>query len=169
MKNIVRCGAAAAALTAALAAAPAFAAADANANLGVEATVTANCTVSTLPVAFGNVDVTSGQAVQGTGSISVTCTNGSAWIAKADAGTGSGADLTSRKMASGANLLNYSLFADSARTQLWGDGVEGATTTIDDTGTGTAQTKTIYGLIPAGQTGVQAGDYADTVQVTVTY
>jgi spore coat protein U-like protein len=167
MKNIVRCGAAAA-LSAAFAVAPASAS-DANSSLTVNATVSSNCTVSTSAVAFGDVDVTSGQAVQGTGSVSVTCTNGTAWTAAADAGAGLGADLASRKMANGANLLNYSLFIDSSRTQLWGDGVEGATATFSDTGTGTAQTQTVYGLIPAGQTGVQAGAYTDTVQVTVTY
>ncbi len=168
MKSIVRRGTAAAVLAAAFAAAPAFAA-DAGSSLEVNATVTANCTVSTSPVAFGDVDVTSGQAVHGAGSVSVTCTNGTAWTAAADAGAGSGADLASRKMANGANLLNYSLFTDSARTQVWGDGIEGATATFSDTGTGTAQTKTVYGLITGGQTGVPAGGYADTVQVTVSY
>jgi spore coat protein U-like protein len=167
MKNIVRCGVAAA-LAAAVAASPAYAT-DTTSSLGVSSTVTANCTVSTLPVAFGNVDVTSGQAVQGTGSISVTCTSGTAWTAAANAGAGTGADLSTRKMANGANLLNYSLYTDSARTLIWGDGVAGATATFGDTGTGTAQTKTVYGLIPAAQTGVPAGAYADTVQVTVTY
>jgi len=165
MKNFVR---GAAAFIAALAGAPAFAT-DATSSLDVNATVTANCTVSTTAVAFGNVDVTSGQAAQGTGSVIVTCTNGTAWSAAADAGAGAGADLTHRKMASGANQLGYSLFTDSSRTQLWGDGVEGATSTFSGTGTGSAQTKTVYGLIAAGQTGVPAGDYADAVQVTVSY
>jgi spore coat protein U-like protein len=168
MKNIVHYGTAAAALAAALVAAPAFAA-DTGATLDVNATVTADCTVSTAAVAFGNVDVTSGQAVQGTGSVSVTCTNGTAWTAAADEGAGSGAGLATRKMTNGAELLNYSLFTDSARTQIWGDGVAGATTTFAGTGTGTAQTKTVYGLIPAGQTGISAGEFADTVQVTVFY
>ena len=168
MRNIVRCGTAAAVLAVAFAAAPAFAT-DTGASLDVNATVSANCTVSTSAVAFGDVDVTSGQAVQGTGDISVTCTSGTAWTAAADSGAASGADLATRKMANGANLLNYRLFTDSARTQLWGDGVEGATATFSDTGSGTAQTKTVYGLIPAGQTGVPAGEYADTVLVTVSY
>ena len=167
MNNIVRRGAVAAALSVA-SAAPAFAT-NATSSLDVSASVTANCTVSTAPVAFGDVDVTSGQAVQGTGSVSVTCTNGTPWTAVADAGAGTGADLSTRKMANGTNLLDYRLFTDSARTQVWGDGVSGATATLSDTGTGTAQTKTVYGVIPAGQTGIPAGDYADTVQVTVAY
>ncbi|MFN3389639.1 MAG: spore coat U domain-containing protein [Allosphingosinicella sp.] len=168
MNNFVRRGAAAAILAAAFAAPPAFAA-DEGSSLQVNATVTANCSVSTSAVAFGDVDVTSGQAVPGTGSVSVTCTNGTAWTAAADAGAGSGADLATRKLANGANLLNYSLFTDSARTQLWGDGIEGATALFSDTGTGTAQTKTVYGLVAGGQTGAPAGEYADTVQVTVSY
>jgi spore coat protein U-like protein len=168
MKNIVRCGAAVTAAVVALAAAPAFAA-EATSSLDVNATVTANCTVSTAAVAFGSVDVTSGQAAQGTGSVIVTCTSGTAWSAAADAGTGTGADLGDRKMASGANLLGYRLFTDAGHTQVWGDGVEGATALFSGIGSGTAQAKTVYGLIPAGQSGVPAGDYADTVQVTVSY
>jgi spore coat protein U-like protein len=165
MKNFVRCTVVAALASAA---APAFAA-DAGSSLDVNATVSANCTVSTTAVAFGNVDVTSGQAVPGTGDISVTCTSGTAWTAAADAGAGAGADLAIRKMSDGSNLLDYRLFTDPARSQIWGDGIEAATATFASTGTGTAQSKTVYGLIPAGQTGVPAGEYADTVQVTVSY
>ena len=168
MKTMIRCGAAATAIIAVSAAAPAFAT-DATSSLDVNATATANCTVSTAAVAFGNVDVTAGQAAQGTGSVIVTCTNGTAWSAAADAGAGTGASLSNRKMTSGANLLGYGLFTDAGHTQVWGDGVGGSTALFSGTGSGTAQTKTVYGLIPAGQSGVPAGDYADTVQVTVTY
>ena len=70
-------------------------------------------------------------------------------------------------MTSGANLLNYALYTDSGRTTLWGDGVTGST--IDDTGTGTAQSNTIYGEVLAAQASAPAGSYADTVVVTVTY
>jgi len=65
------------------------------------------------------------------------------------------------------HLLDYALYTDSGRTTIWGDGTDGAT--IDDTGTGSAQAKTIYGTVLAGQPGVPAGSYADTVAVTVTY
>ena len=149
-------------------AAPAYAQ-TASSNLGVSATVTDNCTVSTSPVAFGNVDATSGANVDATGGISVTCTNGTAWSASADAGAGTGAPLASRKLADGANLLNYSLYTEATRTTLWGDGVGGTTATIDGTGTGVAQASTIYARVPSGQTSVPAGSYADTVAVTVTY
>jgi spore coat protein U-like protein len=144
-------------------------AATATGTLSSTATVTSNCTVSTTTVAFGNVDVTSGSAVNSTGGISVTCTNGTAWAASANAGAGTGASLATRKMANGANLLNYVLYTDSARTTVWGDGAGGTTATLSDTGSGSAQAKTIYATVPAGQTSLPAGSYSDTVTVTITY
>lgn len=144
-------------------------AAETTSTLDVSATVTANCVVSTTALAFGNVDVTSGSNVDGTGGISVTCTSGTGWAASANAGSGTGASLATRKMANGANLLNYALYTDSARTTVWGDGVGGTTGTISGTGSGSAQASTIYGRVPSGQTSLPAGSYADTVTVTVTY
>lgn len=140
----------------------------AGANLGTSAEVTANCAVSTSPIAFGNVDVTTGAAVLGTGGISVVCTNGTDWSASADAGVGADATLAVRKMSDGAETLNYALYTEATRTTVWGDGVS-STATIDGTGSGVAQNSVIYGRISAAQTGVSAGSYADTVAVTVTY
>lgn len=151
---------------AAVAAQPAFAATTSS-NLGVSATVTSTCVVTTSAVAFGNVDVTPGTAVNGTGGISVICTSGTAWAASADAGQGLGALLTTRKMTSGTNLLDYGLYTDSGHTTSWGNGITGST--ISDTGSGSAQAKTVYGQILASQAGKPAGAYADTVAVTVTY
>jgi spore coat protein U-like protein len=151
---------------AALAATPAYAATD-TANLGVSAEVISNCEVSTTPVAFGNVNVVSGSNVDATGGLSVTCTTGTAWEATADAGLGTGATLASRKMADGAELLNYALYTNAGRTTVWGDG--DVTSSFSDTGNGAAQASTIYARIPAGQTSVPVGSYADTVTVTVTY
>ncbi len=137
-------------------------------NLSVNATVTANCTISTSALNFGSVDTMSASAVDGTGGISVTCTNGTGWTAAADVGTGSGATFASRRMSQGANVLSYSLYTNAARTNVWGDGT-GSTVTIGNTGTGAAQNVTIYGRIPGSQGSTPAGAYADTVSVTVTY
>ncbi|MDB5711256.1 MAG: spore Coat Protein domain protein [Sphingomonas bacterium] len=142
-------------------------AAETSSTMGVSATVTSNCAVSTTPIAFGNIDVTTGTAVDNTGGISVTCTNGTAWAAAADAGLGVGGTITTRKMTSGSDLLNYGLYTDSGHTTVWGDGTDGSTTT--GTGTGTAQATTIYGRVLASQNAAPAGSYADTVAVTLTY
>lgn len=137
-------------------------------SLSVSAKVTANCTVSTNAVAFGSVDTLSGSNVDASGGISVTCTNGTGWAATADAGGGTGATFASRKMASGSNLLSYSLYTDASRTSVWGDGTS-STAKIANTGTGSAQTVPVYGRVFTGQTSAPAGDYADVVNVTVTY
>ena len=150
-----------------LAAQPALAT-DSTGSLSVNATITSNCAVTTTTVAFGSIDVTLNTAVDATGGISVTCTSGTAWTAKADAGTGgAGTSLTHRKM-TGPDKLSYDLFTDSARTTKWGDGITSGTGAITGTGTGSADTKTIYGRVRAGST-ARAGSYADTVTVTVTY
>jgi spore coat protein U-like protein len=137
-------------------------------SLGVNATVTANCTISTTALAFGNVNTLSGSNVDGTGGLSITCTNGTGWSASADLGGGTGASFASRKMAFGSELLNYSLYTDSARSSVWGDGT-GSTSLFSGTGNGSSQAVTVYGRVPSGQTSVPAGSYADTVAVTVTY
>lgn len=139
-------------------------------SLGVSATVTSNCALSTTAVAFGNINVTANSNTDNTGGLSVTCTSGTAWTASADAGVGTGATLATRVMLNGTNALNYALYTDSARTTVWGSGATGSSTsTITGTGTGAAQANTIYARVPSGQTGVPAGAYADTVGVTVTY
>lgn len=152
----------------ALAATPAYAATTTD-SLGVSATVSASCSVTTTPVAFGSVNVLSGSDVDATGGLSVTCTNGTAWSATADEGASTGATLATRKMANGLNFLNYALYVDSGRTSIWGDGLLGVTGTYSGTGTGSAQANTIYARVPSGQGTLPAGSYADTVTVTVTY
>ena len=142
---------------------------DSTGSLSVNATITSNCAVSTTTVAFGNIDVTLNTTVDATGAISVTCTNGVAWTAKANAGTGgAGTSLTHRKM-TGTGKMSYDLYTDAARTTKWGDGVTSGTATFAGTGTGSAQGQTVYGRVRNGQTGVTAGNYSDTVTVTVTY
>jgi spore coat protein U-like protein len=140
----------------------------ASGSLATSATVTANCTVSTSALAFGNVDSTSASNVDATGGLSITCTNGSAWTASAGVGAGSGASYANRRMTAGSDLLNYNIYTSAARTTVWGDGTA-STGTIGGTGSGSAQSVTVYGRIAGGQTGVPVGSYADTVAVTISY
>ena len=154
-------------LLAAVAPVPALAATTSS-TLNVDATVTANCTVSTSALSFGNVDPLSGSDVDGSGGITVTCTNGTDWSAAAGVGSGSGATYAARRMSAGSDLLGYNIYTNAGRTTVWGDGT-GTTATIDNTGTGAAQNVTVYGRVPSGQTSVPPGGYSDTVAVTVTY
>jgi spore coat protein U-like protein len=137
-------------------------------NLGVSATVTANCSVTASPVAFGNVDTLSATPVLGTGSVSVTCTNGTGWTATSDVGGGSGATFAVRRMTFSGNTLNYTLYRDAARAEVWGDGT-GSTFSVGGTGSGAAQSFTVYGRVPGSQASAPPGGYSDTVGVTITY
>ncbi len=147
------------AAVAAIAAQPALAAD--TAELGVSATVTEACNVTTSPVAFGSIDVTTAGNVDATGGFSVICTSGTAWTAAADAGNGTGASTAARKMMDGSNILNYALYNEVGRTTNF--------VSATGTGTGAAQASTIYGRVASGQTGVPAGSYADSVTISLTY
>lgn len=131
----------------------------------VTATVNATCNISTSPLAFGVYDPSS--AKDGTTTLGVTCTNGTAYNIGLDAGTGSGATIDSRKMTSGAGTLTYSLFSNSGRTTTWGNTV--GTNTVAGTGSGSQQSLTVYGRITSNQTSAIAGSYSDTITVTVTF
>ena len=133
----------------------------------VSATVDNNCTVSATNLDFGSyntlLNITPTDA---TNAITVTCTLGTAYNIGLDAGTGSGATVTARKLSSGGNTLNYSLYQDALRTTVWGSTV--GTNTVAGTGTGLAVAHNVYGRIPASQN-VGSGTYTDTITVTITY
>ena len=137
---------------------PAAAAATATTTFAVTATVQATCTVSATAMAFG---IYTAAVAPSTSTVSVTCTNTTPYTVSLDAGTATGATVTNRSMESGAVLLGYGLFSDSAHS------VNFATTT-SLTGNGASQPITIYGQIPAGEY-VTPGSYTDTITVTVTY
>ncbi|MEZ5663368.1 MAG: spore coat U domain-containing protein [Burkholderiaceae bacterium] len=129
----------------------------------VTATVSAACVVTTLPVAFGVYNPTLGTVLDGTGTVSVTCTNGTAYTVGLDGG--SQADVAARAMVNGADLLSYQLYSDALRASAWGDTVGQL---VSATGTGLPVSHTVYGRVAASQN-VPAGSYSDTVNVTVTY
>lgn len=135
----------------------------------VGATVADSCSVSASNLAFGNIDplLNSTTATDATTTISVTCANGTAYNVGLNAGTATGATVTARKMTSGTNTLDYALYSDSGRTTNWGNTV--GTDTVAGTGSGAAQSLTVYGRVPSGQVSAQTGSYSDTITVTVTY
>jgi len=161
------------AVAVAIGAAPGTDAATATSNLSVTATVAANCTISTAPVAFGAYDPVSANAstaLNGAGSVSVTCTTGASANVTLGQGSNAGGGSTDaapvrRLKDSGTDFLSYSLYSDSGRTTVWGNTVG---TGVAHTGTGTLTALNVYGTIAAGQS-VPAGNYSDTVVATVTF
>jgi len=138
----------------------------ANPTFTVSATVTSNCIVSAATLNFGTQGVLVAN-VDATTTVSVTCTQAVAYTVGLDAGTGSGATVAARKMTGPASAtVTYSLYRDSARTQVWGQTI--GTDTIAGTGSGSAQVSTVYGRTPP-QTTPAPGTYTDTIVVTITY
>ena len=136
--------------------------------LTVEADVVAHCTVSAGSIDFPDVNPLSGTNVDGSGAFSITCTNGTGWSAAAGIGSGSGASYTARKMTFGANTLNYNLYTSGTYGTVWGDG-SASTGLLSGIGTGAAQSTTVYGRVPTGQTTARPGTYGDSVSITITY
>jgi spore coat protein U-like protein len=134
--------------------------------LNTSATVTKDCTVSANPLSFGSSVGVLSSAITATTTISATCTNtGSYTIALNKGVNGS---LTNREMtSSGGAVVNYQLYMDSGYSIIWGDGTSGTSTT-GATGTGSSQSYTVYGEVPA-QTTPAPGSYSDTITVTVSY
>src|SRR5947209_8706739 len=132
----------------------------------VQMTITTSCTiVSASTLDFGTQGVLTANVDQ-TSTVQVQCTNTTPYNIGLNAGTGTGATVSNRKMTSGANTVNYSLYSNAGRTTNWGNTV--CTDTVSSTGNGAAQSFTVYGRVPA-QTTPAPGAYTDTITVTVTY
>lgn len=147
--------------------APAAYAATAQTTFSVTATVLASCSVSAGTLAFGNYTPTSGSPADATSTVDITCTNGTPYTVALDGGS-TESNVAARAMSdTNAHTLSYEIYTDSARATVWGDGT-GSTVAQSGTGSGVAQPLTAYGRVPASQF-VTAGNYSDTVTVTVSY
>ena len=154
---------------------PSAVAGTATANLTVTLTVTAACTINAATLAFPSTAGTSltTTAVTASTTVSVTCTNSSPY----SIGMGQGANYSAatNRMANGVNYIPYGLFLDAAWTQAWSTTTfaascsGGASTCSLGTGTGSAQSVTIYGKVPTVATAPAPGAYTDTVVMTITY
>ena len=132
----------------------------------VQVAIIASCTInSASTLNFGSQGVLIAN-VDNTSTLQVQCTNTTPYNIGLDAGTGTGATVAVRKMTSGANTVNYSLYSDSGRTTVWGNTI--GTNTVAATGNGAAQSYTVYGRVTA-QTTPAPATYTDTITVTVTY
>jgi spore coat protein U-like protein len=153
-----------------LIAAPSFAAT--SANVEISATVVSSCSITALPVAFGNYDALSVTPKDATGSVDVSCSVGSLpkiWLDQGlHAGSGSTAAAPVRRMINGTtNFLGYQLYQETTRTLVWGGTDLTSPAAIPATGL-TAVTSTIYGRVPVNQTST-VGSYTDTVVATVNF
>jgi len=132
-----------------------------------------SCGVSTTGVAFGAYDPILGQARDTSGTISVSCTGNSgdavSYSILLSAGDGT---FSSRVMAGSAVPLQYNLYTDIARSQVWGDGTGGTIVVSDSyslSSSPTVRNYTVYGRIPSGETNITAAAYSDSITITLNY
>ncbi|WP_206956029.1 Csu type fimbrial protein [Trinickia acidisoli] len=140
----------------------------ATAQFTVSLTLQGNCTISANPLNFGTNGVLSSAVNQQT-TVSVTCTNTTPYNVGLDGGTVSGSTVTSRLLAGTASgntstTVGFQLYQDSGHSTVWGN-TQGSNT-VGGTGTGSAQSITIYGQVPA-QTTPQPDTYQTTITATV--
>jgi spore coat protein U-like protein len=165
---------ASAVLIAAASATPAMAGA-ATSNLDVSANVPVSCNISTSPLVFGAYDpigTNASNKLSNTGSVSTTCSSGSAVSITLGQGSNPGNlstnDAPDRRLkhASTDNYLSYQLYsAVNPNLVIWGNT---NATGVSVNGTGSSLTTNIYGEISPGQN-VPVGNYTDIIVATVTY
>ncbi|MDD3530359.1 MAG: spore coat U domain-containing protein [Gallionellaceae bacterium] len=133
-----------------------------------------NYTANTM--AFGTYNPLLGSNHDAAGDVNLRCYTTAGLLVSVDIALNKGVYSTvfsPRKMASGANRLNYDLYTNSGRTTIWGDG-SGGTGTVTDSITLALlsyvyRSYSVYGRIPGGQNTVPPGSYSDTVTITLTY
>jgi spore coat protein U-like protein len=152
--------------------------------LTAQASVNSNCSVTVAPVAFGTYDpitanappASGGVNLNATGSITITCTKGTA--PTIGLGLGAHASGSTRRMLSGAaNFLSYELFQPPSSaagtacafpgTTVWGTAGVNLLSASAGPRT-TTRTYNICGSAAAGQDPA-IGVYADAVVATVTF
>jgi spore coat protein U-like protein len=150
------------------------------ANLAVTASIAANCTISTTAVAFGAYDpvvTNAATALNGTGSVIIGCTKGSAPTITLS--LGANASGAQRNMLNGSNtdLLAYQLYQPTNNTTpstctfpgttVWGTTGANIFTPLAP-GSKASRTFMVCGTVAAGQD-VSVGSYSDTVVATVNF
>jgi spore coat protein U-like protein len=127
-----------------------------------------SCTISVTSVNFGNYNVFSGTALDSTGTITYRCNATAANISIA-LSKGASSTYSPRVMRKGAESLQYNLYRNAARTNVWGDGTGGtAVYTRPNPPNNRDVNLTIYGRVPAGQD-VSAGSFTDTIAATINF
>ena len=141
------------------------------ATMTVSSSVLTACTMSTGDLTFGAYDPSTQANVDGTATITSTCTLGGGAIItlgqgnNADTGSTDGDPL--RQMADGSNRLKYHLYVADDRVGVFGNT---EATGLNVAGIGSAVTTTVYGRIDSTEnTTTPPGTYTDGVLVTLTY
>ncbi|HSK11495.1 MAG TPA: spore coat U domain-containing protein [Vicinamibacterales bacterium] len=129
----------------------------------------AACTVSVQGgVSFGTYNVFAAAPLDTTGSISYRCDKADHDI-RVTISRGASGTFRPRTLVNGTERLEYNLFMDAARTQIWGDQTEGTTCYFRHNPQNNRWIDlVIYARIPPGQD-APAGSYTDTITVDINF
>jgi spore coat protein U-like protein len=150
------------AAAAAIASTPALAG-TATGTVQVSLNVSSACSVTAQPLDFGTTN-SFATVIDSSSATTVKCTPTAPYTVYVSYGANAGST-TQRKLLSTTTTatVNYDIYSDAAHSAAWSP-----TSGKTGVGDGTEQALTLYGRIPV-QTAVAAGDYKDTVTVTVNY
>ena len=136
-------------------------------NLEITSVVAANCRIAISDLAFPDydpLDQNASRELNGAADVRMICTRQARATIVIDTGRhGIG---RARAMSDGGQRVNYQLYRDSNRSQVWGCGAEGLQ--FVSTGYKNPQQFTVYASIPPGQE-VASGAYTDVVVATVDF
>jgi spore coat protein U-like protein len=139
----------------------------------------ATCTASSTGVYFGEYNPVQRSPNESSGALLISCSRSGLDALPLtvsygiDISRGSSSSFLPRTLKSGAYVLNYNLYRDLPRSDIWGDGTSGTSmvsgSMVLPANSGAASmSHTIYGRISSGQN-VGVGTYVDTIVVTITY
>jgi spore coat protein U-like protein len=127
--------------------------------LEVQARIGELCTVTSASLDFGpGVDITKNN--DATGSIEITCASQTTFDVQLDGGLQPGFSGLRNMSNGGPTSLQYFLFKDAARTQVWETG---------DLVPGTPGSMPVYGRVPVQTNGHAPGVYTDEVTITLVF
>ncbi|HYJ28884.1 MAG TPA: spore coat U domain-containing protein [Allosphingosinicella sp.] len=133
-----------------------------------EAAIT-SCTMTATSVVFSPYNTQTKAAVDSTGTLDIQCTGtGSSNAASVhiNFGVSGGGTCTTRRMANGANRLNYQIYQNSGRTTNFCNGSNRLNLNFNLSTGSQTQTVTMYGRVAAAQNPVYAPTpYTDTLTI----
>lgn len=137
----------------------------------------ASCTITSPTLNFGSYDPLAATSHDSTAVVNVSCTRTVTPSERVNytltSSIGGGPAYATRRMLNGAEILNYNIYRNAARTQIWGDGTGGSfaitgSFTLNNATPTRNRNHTIYGRIPPLQDAA-AGSYSDALVVTLTF
>ncbi|MES2909693.1 MAG: spore coat U domain-containing protein [Pseudomonadota bacterium] len=131
------------------------------------------CSANVGTLAFGNYNAVSGLPTDSQNTLTVTCSSLISILVSytVSLSAGNSGNTAARQLRQSSNALNYNLFQDILRSNVWGTGANAVSDSylLSILGIGVDHTYPIYGRITAGQSSVPSGSYSDTITVTVAY